>query len=145
MRLGPVRERLLGCMIGLARTCSTNPPTEETSGLLMAGLMAMEGSMMTDDQLRRLTDRVIADKAKVSPNCATCQSRCGKNDDYDLKRLYEAPEDVRDMKLRILRGVCAMAKASVVDQLTFDCLFALAEDWDAETLRWYAEETEKHI
>lgn len=141
-----LQDQLLGCMIGLARTCSTNPVTEETEGLLLAGLMATRpDSAMTDAQLIRLTERIKADKAKVSPNCVTCTSRCGKNDDYDVSRIAAAAEDVRTAKQTILRHLQGMAKRGVVDQLTFDSLFALAEDWDAAALAWYVDETAKNL
>lgn len=141
-----LKNELLGCMIGLARTCSTNPETDETEGLLLAGLMATrDDSAMTEAQLIRLTDRIRADKAKVSPNCVTCTSRCGKNDDYDTNRLYAAPEDVRRAKLTILHHLQLRAAKGVVDQTTFDSLFALAEDWDATAFACYVAETAKNL
>lgn len=144
--IDPLRQQLLGCMIGLARTCSNNVPTEETEGLLLAGLMAMgERGIMNEAQVLRLIQRVKADKARVSPNCVSCTHRCGKNDDYDVRRLLTAPDAVRRAKLTILRQLQARAARGVVDQLTFDSLFALAEDWEADAFAWYVEETAKNM
>ena len=139
-----LRRELLGCLIGLARTCSNNPPTDETEGLLLAGLHAADEAVaMAPDRLRSLIDRVKADKIAVSPNCANCASPCGKNDDYDLRRMDAADPAVRAVKERILRGLMACGHQGRMSPLVFDALFALAEDWDAETLGWYADALER--
>ena len=139
-----LRRELLGCLIGLARTCSNNPPTDETEGLLLAGLHAADETVpMAPDRLRTLIDRVKADKVAVSPNCAHCASPCGKNDDYDLRRIDAADPAVRAVKERILKGLMTRAHQGRMSKLIFDALFALAEDWDAEALGWYADELEK--
>ncbi|MCH5287044.1 MAG: hypothetical protein J1E43_06460 [Christensenellaceae bacterium] len=139
-----LRRELLGCLIGLARTCSNNPPTDETEGLLLAGLHAADEAVpMEPDRLWALISRVRADKAAVSPNCANCASPCGKNDDYDLARLDAADPAIRAVKERILRGLMACGHQGRMSKLVFDALFALAEDWDEQTLGWYADELEK--
>ena len=141
-----LRRELLGCLIGLARTCSNNPPTEETEGLLLAGLHAADESTALDDgRLRALIDRVRADKAAVAPNCAACASPCGKNEDYDLARMDQAEPEIRAVKERMLRALMQWGHRGLMGKLVFDALFALAEDWDEATLSWYAEELEKEI
>lgn len=133
-----LRQELLGCLIGLARTCSNNPPTDETEGLLLAGLHAAdEATALTPERLRALIDRVRADKTAVSPNCATCVFPCGKNDDYDVSRMDAADPPVREAKARILRLLIQRGHEGRMSQLVFDALFALAEDWDANALERY--------
>ena len=134
-----LRRELLGCLIGLARTCSNNPPTDETEGLLLAGLHAAdEVTALTPERLRALIDRVRADKLAVSPGCAACISPCGKNDDYDLNRMDAAEPPVREAKERILGLLIRRGHQGRMSPLVFDALFALAEDWDAPTLERYA-------
>ena len=141
-----LRRELLGCLIGLARTCSNNPPTAETEGLLLAGLHAADEAVpLEDHRLRALIDRVKADKVAVSPNCATCVSPCGKNDDYDLSRIDAAEPPIRAAKERILRGLMAHGHRGMMSKLVEDALFALAEDWDEKTLLWYAEKLEEAL
>lgn len=138
-----LRRELLGCLIGLARTCSNNPPTDQTEGLLLAGLHAADDSTpMPPDRLQALIDRVRADKVAVSPNCATCAAPCGKNDDYDLTRIDGADPAIRAVKERILRGLMRCGHQGRMSRLVFDALFALAEDWDEKALAWYAEALE---
>ena len=138
-----LRRELVGCLIGLARTCSNNPPTEETEGLLLAGLHASdEATAIEPERLRALIARVRADKAAVSTNCVACASPCGKNDDYDLDRIDRAEPAIRAVKERILCGLHRWGHQGRMDQLVFDALFALAEDWDEEALGWYADKLE---
>lgn len=135
-----LRRELLGCLIGLARTCSNNPPTDETEGLLLAGLHAAdEATPMKPERLRALIGRVKADKAAVSPGCVHCASPCGKNDDYDLARIDAAEPAIRAVKERILLGLMRCGHQGRMSKLVFDALFALAEDWDEEALAWYAD------
>ena len=134
-----LRRELVGCLIGLARTCSNNPPTDETEGLLLAGLHASdEATAMEPERLRALIDRVRADKLAVSPGCAACVSPCGKNDDYDLRRMDKAVPPVRKAKERILRRLIQRGHEGRMSSLVFDALFALAEDWDEAALARYA-------
>lgn len=86
--LQTLRRMLLGSVIGLARTCTTRPPTETTPGLILAGLHLSDDAVSaTPEQLIALNERIQQNKFEVSPNCATCASPCGKNADYDLRRL----------------------------------------------------------
>lgn len=89
--LQTLRRMLLGSVIGLARTCTTRPPTETTPGLILAGLHLSDDAISaTPEQLIALTERIQQNKFEVSPNCATCASPCGKNADCDLRRLDDA-------------------------------------------------------
>ena len=134
-----LRRELLGCLIGLARTCTNNPLTGETEGLLLAGLHAAdEATAMAPNRLRALIERVRADKVAVSPGCAACVSPCGKNEDYDLRRMDDAEPAVRAAKEHILCQLLQRGHQGRISPLVFDALFALAEDWDAPTLESYA-------
>ena len=80
---------------------------------------------------------VETEKHRVAPNCAICTMRCGNTDNYDLARLWAAPENIRTLKLRLLAAVFRLAQGrpdaraqEVIDQ----ALFVLAEDWDEELL-----------
>ena len=129
--LQTLRRMLLGSVIGLARTCTTRPPTETTPGLILAGLHLSDDAVSaTPEQLIALTERIQRNKFEVSPNCATCASPCGKNADYDLRRLDDAPEDVLQ--------VCG-PRGKMAD-CVMDAVFALAEDWDAADFKVYEEQ-----
>lgn len=139
-----LRDELVGALIGLARTCDTNPPTDQTEGLLLAGLHLSDPEVQaSDEQLRRLIDRVHADKALVSPNCMNCASPCGKNFDYDMSRMDAADDAVREAKLVLLDNLRTLGHRGRMSQLVYDGLFALAEDWDAEAFGWYISESAK--
>ena len=77
---------------------------------------------MPNDNIKRTIDKALGS---------------GNTDNYDLARLWAAPEDIRALKLRLLAAVFRLAQGrpdacaqEVIDQ----ALFVLAEDWDEELL-----------
>ena len=90
-----------------------------------------------EDALRRMQDIVETEKHRVAPNCATCTMRCGNTDNYDLARLWDAPEELRTLKLRLLAALFTLAQRRSTDRIRkeiCDDLFVLAEDWDSSLL-----------
>ena len=84
-----------------------------------------------------MQDIVETEKHRVAPNCATCTMRCGITDNYDLARLWDAPEELRPLKLRLLAALFTLAQRRSTDRIRkeiCDDLFVLAEDWDSSLL-----------
>ena len=97
------------------------------------------------DAIRALTRRVREEKARLVPQCGSCGAPCGRNDEYDMARLWGAQEDIRSLKSLILfgiRGMAAYAYHAMVLGYTDDALgpflakalFAVGEDWGTEEL-----------
>ena len=74
-----------------------------------------------------------------------CQSPCGYSDDYDMKNLWNAQEDIRSLKSLILFGIRGMAAYAYhakvlgytdkeLNRFFHKALFAIGEDWDMERL-----------
>lgn len=131
------RDRLLGALVGLARATVNEPKTADTDRVLASGLRLAGDPDADADALHQMNAIVEAEKHRVAPNCAACTMRCGNTDNYDLTRLWAAPETIRTLKLRLLNALFLLAQSRpdettipVVDQ----GLFVLAEDWDAELL-----------
>lgn len=131
------RDALLGALVGLARSTVNEPKTEDTDRVLASGLRLAADPDAAEDALRRMYHIVETEKHRVAPNCAICTMRCGNTDNYDLARLWAAPENIRALKLRLLAAVFRLAQSrpdacaqEVIDQ----ALFVLAEDWDEELL-----------
>lgn len=139
------RDTLLGALVGLARATVNEPKTEDTDRVLRAGLRLAARPDADADALRRMTAIAAAEKLRVAPNCASCTMRCGNTDDYDLARLWAAPEPQRALKLRLLGSVLALAErvpCGEVQQGIDTGLFVLAEDWGEELLRPAVERAE---
>ena len=131
------RDLLLGALVGLARSTVNEPKTEDTDHVLAAGLRLAAKPEADTTALEQMRNIVETEKHRVAPNCANCTMRCGNTDNYDLARLWAAPEDIRALKLRLLAAVFRLAQGrpdacaqEVIDQ----ALFVLAEDWDEELL-----------
>ena len=118
------RDVLLGALVGLARSTVNEPKTEDTDHVLAAGLRQAANADATEEALARMTRIVETEKHRVAPNCATA-------------RLWTAPENIRALKLRMLRCVFQLAQGrpdAAAQEVIDQDLFVLAEDWDEDLL-----------
>ena len=142
-----LQDKLTGALIGLARTTDGNTqPTENTYKLLIKGLFTTITNVnFNEETLNALIDEVHAEKEKIVPNCSTCGSPCGRNDDYDMTKIWDADEDIRSLKSLILFGIRGMAAYAYhagvlgytndeVNNFIAKALFAIGEDWDMDQL-----------
>lgn len=132
-----VRDELLGALVGLARAITSEPKTDGTDEVLNAGLRLLAQPDVPEEKLQRMLTIVRTEKHRVAPNCATCAMPCGNTTDYDLTRLWNAPQAVRTLKLRMLAAAIRLAQQHPSgDRQTavYQVLFTLAEDWDESLL-----------
>ncbi|MFW5670643.1 MAG: hydroxylamine reductase, partial [Acetivibrio ethanolgignens] len=109
-RTAGLQDKLTGALIGLAKTCSSNPHTEETTKLIIQGLFTtITNVSFNDETIQQLIDEVQREKQRISPGCADCAARCGNTDDYDMEKLWTDNEDIRSLKSLILFGIRGMA------------------------------------
>lgn len=143
-----LQDALTGALIGLARASDGNRDllTEETDALIQQGLFACVTNVNFEDAaIRELIHRVHREKARLVPDCSTCQNPCGHNDDYDMKHIWNAQEDIRSLKSLILFGIRGMAAyayhASVlgyrdgeINRFFYRALFLLGEESSVDAL-----------
>ena len=144
-----LQDRLTGALIGLARATEGNGHMvgDSTAAVTVEGLFATLTNVNFDNAaLLALMDRVDAEKRKLVPECYKCASACGRNNDYNMQKLWNADEDIRSLKSLILfgiRGVAAYAyhaavlgyKDEMIHQFLYKALFAIGtEDWGMEEL-----------
>ena len=132
-----VRDTLLGALIGLARAATSEPKTADTDEVLNAGLRLAAQPDAPEEKLHRMLAIVRTEKHRVAPNCASCAMPCGNTNDYDLARLWAAPNAVRTLKLRMLATAIRLAQKHPQGEeqtAVYQVLFTLAEDWDEELL-----------
>lgn len=107
-----LQDELTGALIGLARaTIGDTLATEETWNVMITGLFATLTNVSFDDAaIREQISAVHRVKDALVPQCQSCGAPCGRNDDYDLRQLWEEPdEDIRSLKSLILFGLRGMA------------------------------------
>ena len=144
-----IQDDLTGSLIGLARATEGNDHmiSDSTAAVIVEGLFATLTNVNFDnDALLAIMERVEIEKRKLVPNCFTCTSSCGRNNDFDMKKLWEADEDIRSLKSLILfgiRGVAAYAyhaavlgyKDESIHKFLYKALFAIGmDDWGMEEL-----------
>lgn len=105
-----LQDELTGALIGLAKSCSTNPRLEGTTRILIEGLFTTITNVnFNDETLKEMIARVHEEKERIVPDCSTCLSVCGNTSDYDMKALWDEDEDIRSLKSLILFGLRGLA------------------------------------
>ena len=107
-----LQDKLTGTLIGLARATDGNEHliSDTSTAVILEGLAATRTGAESDDAaLERLCARAVEEKRKMVPDCFTCASPCGKNNDYDMSKLWNGDEDVRSLKSLILFGIRGVA------------------------------------
>ncbi len=106
-----LQDELTGALIGLARaTEGTAVPAESTYKAIIEGLFTTITNVSFDDaSINEMIKKIRAEKQKLVTDCSTCGAPCGRNDDYDMNRLWDADEDIRSLKSLILFGIRGMA------------------------------------
>ena len=142
-----LQDELTGALIGLARAADGSPGVNEgTWSLIIEALFTTLTNVNFDAAaIRDVTARVKAEKSRLVPDCASCMSPCGHNNDYDVSRLWTADEDIRSLKSLILFGIRGMAAYAYhamvlgytdgeVNRFFAKALFAIGEDWGMDDL-----------
>ena len=105
-----LQDELTGALIGLAKACENHARTERTDRIVIEGLFTTITNVnFNDETLRAQIERVRNEKNTIVPGCGSCASPCGNTDDYDMKQLWGAQEDIRSLKSLILFGIRGMA------------------------------------
>lgn len=103
-----LRDKLMGCLVGLARATDGNEHLISPSSTDVI-VKSLSADCHDSSELEALLKRVEEEKRKMVPDCFRCASPCGKNSDYDMDRLWKAEEDVRSLKLLLIRGIRDLA------------------------------------
>lgn len=105
-----LQDELTGALIGLARACSNQVVLEQTNRIVLEGLFTTVTNVNFNDvTIQEMIEKVNREKNKIVSNCYACVSSCGHNDNYDMKQLWNAEEDIRCLKSLILFGIRGMA------------------------------------
>lgn len=163
-----MEDKLLGALIGLAKSTANTAPVESTLETLVDGLALLykekENLCVEDDadnsllncELARMTDRVHEEKFKLVPDCALCQSPCGNTSDYDVSLFGESPASKQKLNLEIIAGLEKIAyiirqkKAELsldddISGLFFRALAVTSFDWAEDDLLELKAEVDKYL
>lgn len=144
-----LQDELTGALIGLARATEGNEDlvNENTDKLILEGLFTTITNVnFNNETIGILLQKIKAEKERLVPNCFSCESSCGRNDNFDMQSVWEDDEDIRSLKSLILFGIRGMAAyayhAAVlgytdkeVNEFFYKALFAIGmKDWGMEEL-----------
>ena len=141
-----LQDKLTGALIGLARATDGKKPSADTHKIVMESLFSTLTNVNFDEEmLKKLLETVQKEKSKFVPLCSSCDSSCGRNEDYNMEELWNAQEDIRSLKSLILFGLRGMAayayhamvlgySSEEVNTFLYKGLFAIGEEWGMEEL-----------
>ena len=141
-----LQDELTGALIGLARASDGHETTASTHQAMIEGLFTtLTNVNFNMETIQRKIDTVRQEREKLIPGCAGCASPCGRNDEYDMNRLWTDNEDIRSLKSLILFGLKGMAAYAYhalvlgysdeeVNNFFYEGMFAVGEDWNMEQL-----------
>lgn len=152
-----MQNELLGKLIGLARATDGNEHliSASATAVIVESLAAILREDSASGMLEKLMERVTEEKRNMVPDCFRCASPCGKNNDYDMSKLWNADADIRSLKVEILNGIVPMANHAlrgaglgyhdeVVDRFFYKALIVVGmDDYTAEDLRLIVAEMEE--
>lgn len=153
-----LQDVLTGALIGLARAIDDPAlASAETWTIMTEGLLATAPDVSLDDTatstdvhsddaaIEALIRRVRAEKERLAPGCSQCMAPCGRTADYDMQALWNAEEEVRTLKLRILADLREIAahiahapaqqdEKTDVYPLLYEALFKIGYDESVDAL-----------
>ena len=143
-----LQDDLTGALIGLVRTINgdTSLMTPDIHEMILKGLFITITNVNFDNEdIQKFIDRIHAKQNTISEGCAACSCRCGRTDDYDMNRIWNADEDIRSLKSLILFGIRGMAAYAYhaallgyhnedVYRFFYKALFAISMDWGMDEL-----------
>ncbi len=144
-----LQDELTGVLIGLARSIDGNDDiiNDNTYKLIIEGLFTTVTNVNFDNvAIKRLIEYIEQEKVRFTPQCSHCASPCGKNNNYDMQKLWNSDEDIRSLKSLILfgiRGMSAYTYHSIVlgysdnevNRFFIKALFAIGmDDWGMNEL-----------
>lgn len=105
-----LQDELTGALIGLARSCQTGRPTEDTTRVIVEGLFTtIKNVNFNPEMFLEMIAKVHEEKARVVPDCSSCTAPCGNTSDFDMSQIWNAKEDERSLESLILLGIRGMA------------------------------------
>ena len=103
-------DKIISALIGLVGACNNNPKTAGTDSLVIKALaFPLLCPEYDDRELQEIVNDIYSEKNSIAPGCAVCMAPCGNTSDYDMRRIYEADDVIRKVKLQILEKLQKLA------------------------------------
>lgn len=105
-----LQDELTGALIALARATEGTDVEKATAQIIIEGLFTTITNVNFNNKaIIAMTERIRAEKQRLSPDCSSCGSPCGKTEEYEMDLLWKDHEDIRSLKSLILFGIRGMA------------------------------------
>lgn len=140
-----LQDEVTGALIALAKVCEKNKRTENTDRIILEGLFATVTNVnFNDETLKQMLEKIRKEQKNMCLVCSGGNS-CEKVEEYDMKNLWEAQEDIRSLKSLILFGIRGMAAYAyhamvlgytdeTINEFFYKALIIISQDLDMDQL-----------
>jgi hydroxylamine reductase len=116
-------EKIISALVGLVGASYNNPKADNLDNVIIKSLaFPLLNPKFSNDDLLSVLNEIYSTKNIIAPNCAVCKTPCGNTSDYDMNRLYNANDEIRDLKLQIiskLEQLASCTQSSNIDSIIF--------------------------
>ena len=103
-------DRIFSSLVGLAGACNNNSKTNLTDQIVIEALsFPLRFPDAPPEEMEAVKQKVLQEKFRISPTCATCEHPCGNTSDYDLTKLTTAPKEEQEKKRQVLLNIQRIA------------------------------------
>ena len=135
-------NKLLGALIGVARSIDWYAPIEDSSITIICHTLhtiATSNGNLSKERLHTLTQNLHLEKRRLVPDCFHCLNRCGRTDDYDMNLLWNDEENIKNTKLQLLDKLFELSynEPSTEDERRYmvKALLSLGETYSSDVLQ----------
>ena len=105
-----LQDELTGALIALSRAAEGTMPQESTHRAMIEGLFITLTNVNFDQEsIQSQIKKVRREKEALVSQCSVCRTPCGRNDEYDMEKLWKEEPDIRSLKSLLLFGLRGMA------------------------------------
>ena len=65
----------------------------------------MTQAELLKSKLPEAVEKIHAEKHRLVPDCSSCAAPCGRTEDYDVRRIIDAPPEIRTAKLCLVQSL----------------------------------------
>lgn len=107
------RNELIGALVGLSRALEGKEVSRSAMQAMAGGLsLSLPGCIADPAVILEMTQTVRKEKEKAAPDCASCQSPCGRTSDYNMEEMWTAQAPLRTKKYLLLTALCSVGSAA---------------------------------
>lgn len=98
-------SELIGALIGLARAAENNAAERTIKVIYESLALIIRDVTAQNDSFTNQIDIIRQERFALAPMCRECASPCGRTDEYDIKQILSADDEIRALKIQLINSI----------------------------------------